>query len=994
MRPAYSPRPGYTIESNTYDYLYVGPADAATIYDTPNRAENPNATGATYDGTGAIIGIVGDSDFSLEQNANYRKIFGLTAAAPTVIVDGANPGTNGDALEAYLDTQVAGGIAPGAEIDYYTAANTTVDDGLDLAIVAAVNANRVDVLNVSFGECEASLGTASNAYYSNMWEQAAAQGISVVVSAGDSGSAGCDDENTVSTAQLGLEVNGLASTPYDIAVGGTDFAVLAGPDELGGNFTNYVSEANNGTTRGSARGYIPEVPWNNSTITFPPGTESTNQPLPDPYGNIVAGGGGRSNCAVGDIGSNLKVECTSGYAKPSWQSPALTYDDHVRDVPDVSLFAGNAFDFAIWGICSDEDTDSNNNPVTDCTPGSDGLPAADFNLTGVGGTSAAAPAFAGILALVKQKTGERQGQANNVLYQLAQTVPAVFHDVTGGNNSVPCTAGSLNCTKNSEGDYYLTGYDAGAGYDLASGLGSVDASLLVSNWTSVALGTTTTTLSLNPTTLEHGTVVTAKATVVASNGTATGDVALTSVSTTGNMQPTALGTLTLGAGGIAEEGINYLPGGSYKVIATYSGSTSDAGSVSAPVPVTVTPEPSVVPVNVTAENPYNFDFVTDGTAPYGYVFRVATQPYGIHSPTDGGVKPDGIATGTVRFSTDGLNLGTFPLGTTGLAGTSGTVIGPGSHTYVAAYSGDPSFDPNTGSLTVTTSKAATTSGIVASTNVYTGTPIVVTLTVNTVSAGVAPTGVVTLVSGNTVLGSANIAGTAGTDTVPAAATASISLSTTIPAGESTVTAVYAGDANYGGSTSPGIGLKGRSYFTLSNNGAHLPGEHTTAAAYIVTTSKGGYAGTIHYTCALLGTYKEADLPDCGMYPATEMLTVNGQVTPEMLVFGKGTKLPIGVTLGSNSNQPKGLRRSAALGIGLGGAGAALACGLLFGIPARRRGWKSMLSVILLLAALGGFTACVATPKMISSGVYEFRVTAVDSKDTTNTASTTVKVTVL
>ena len=133
--------PTYTIgNASSGYYIFLGPADAATIYNTPTTL-NPNLSSTAYDGTGVTIGIAGDSNIDLTQNANYRATFGLAAKATTVVVDGADPGKNGDAIEAHLDTQVAGGIAPNANIILYTAADTYLQSGLFLAIERAIEDN-------------------------------------------------------------------------------------------------------------------------------------------------------------------------------------------------------------------------------------------------------------------------------------------------------------------------------------------------------------------------------------------------------------------------------------------------------------------------------------------------------------------------------------------------------------------------------------------------------------------------------------------------------------------------------------------------------------------------------------------------------------------------------------------------------------------------------------------------------------------------------------
>ncbi len=227
-----------TLTNNGSDVLFTDAADAATIYDTPNSTLNPKYSGTTYDGTGVTIGIAGDSNITAQDIQLYRAAFlpsSYSSNQPNVIVDGNDPGLNGDEIEALLDLQVSGGIAPGAKINFYTSANTDLQEGLFLAIFRALNDNAVSILNVSFGACELSQGASGNAQILTMWEQAAAQGISVTVSTGDSGSASCDDDNTETAATGGLAVSGFASTPYNIAVGGTDYDVLLN------DFSTYVA---------------------------------------------------------------------------------------------------------------------------------------------------------------------------------------------------------------------------------------------------------------------------------------------------------------------------------------------------------------------------------------------------------------------------------------------------------------------------------------------------------------------------------------------------------------------------------------------------------------------------------------------------------------------------------------------------------------------------------------------------------------------------------
>ena len=517
--------PTYTLGDPTDGYtIFLGPADAATIYDTPTSF-NANHSGTLYDGTGVTIGIAGDSNIDIQQNANYRATFGLPANATTVVVDGEDPGENGDAIEAYLDTQVAGGVAPNANVILYTAANTYLNSGLFLAIARAIDDNRADILNISFGGCEAEQGTSGNQYIYNLWQQAAAQGISLTVSSGDSGSAGCDNENSVWQASLGLAVNALASTPYNIAVGGTDFDALY--SAFPGSFTQYVDISNTLANHRSALKYIPERPWNDSTFQNDNTTISANIPWSATQyysnANIVAAGGGVSACVQQSGGA-----CTAGYPLPSWQSGFATTSSG-RNVPDVSFLAGNGLYGAVWGLCTDQETDGFGDPVVNCA--GDPTTGTNFNLTGVGGTSAAAPAFAGMLALLKQKTGSRLGQADYVLYDLAKShYGSVFHDIQTGNNSVACLSGTSGCAANLHGYAFMTGYNAAVGFDEASGLGSVDATQMLSNWAGAGLVATSSSLKLNGATtainIKHGTSVSVGVGVAGSGGTPDGNAAL------------------------------------------------------------------------------------------------------------------------------------------------------------------------------------------------------------------------------------------------------------------------------------------------------------------------------------------------------------------------------------------------------------------------------------------------------------------------------------
>jgi subtilase family serine protease len=243
---------------------------------------------------------------------------------PTVILNGPDPGlVSGDEGESDLDVEWAGAIAPNASIKFVTTQSTSTDgvSGVDASAAYIVDNNVAAILSESYGACESGLGTAGNQFYQLLWQQAAAQGITVVVSAGDNGSAGCDDPNTVTSipadGKSHLAVSGIASTPFNVAMGGTDFN-QANQQTTYWNSTNSTGEV-------SAKGYIPEMVWNDSCASS--GLTGCNAVAGSSASlNIVAGSGGLS--AV--------------YSKPPWQSNAITGipSDGKRDLPDVSLFSG------------------------------------------------------------------------------------------------------------------------------------------------------------------------------------------------------------------------------------------------------------------------------------------------------------------------------------------------------------------------------------------------------------------------------------------------------------------------------------------------------------------------------------------------------------------------------------------------------------------------------------------------------------------------------
>jgi len=460
----------------------VGPADFATIYNVLPLWN------AGVDGTGQAIAIAQNTNLNVQDVRNFRSLFGLPPNDPHIIVNGIDPGiTDPDSeSEADLDVQWSGAVAKNAAIDLVVSASGATD-GVILSAQYVVDNNFAPIMSVSFGQCELFLGTAANQQINQLWQQAAAEGITVLVASGDEGSAAC--ESPVSQFSItGLAVNGLASTPYDVAVGGTSFNDL-------GNSGQFWNSTNAPNTQASALGYIPETSWNDTctnaqlaSLGFSANGETNcNNAQLQQLGflTVTGAGGGASKCTA-PTGSTPST-CAGGYPKPSWQIGAGVPNDGFRDLPDVSLFSDGPFGTSFYIICQ-----------SDQNPGGQAcnLNSPFFDFLGVGGTSASAPAFAGIVAMINQRTGTRQGNTNPTLYQLASSsrascasvaAPAgscIFYDVTSGTNAMPCLKGSPNCTVSVSSDLYgvLSGYSTTGGYDLATGLGSVNATNLVNNW--------------------------------------------------------------------------------------------------------------------------------------------------------------------------------------------------------------------------------------------------------------------------------------------------------------------------------------------------------------------------------------------------------------------------------------------------------------------------------------------------------------------------------
>jgi hypothetical protein len=799
----------------------VGPYDFATIYDlSPLWTATPH-----IDGTGQTIAIVAVSNINIQDVRDFRNFFGLPAKDPQIIVSGADPGLVPDAeTEADLDAEWAGAVAPNAAIDLIVSESTESTDGTDLSAEYAVENNVAPILSVSFGECEAGLGTSGNQFFSELWQQAAAQGITVLVSTGDSGSAVCDQGDTGSPplpAEFGLQVNGLSSTPYNVAVGGTDFNDLTDASTYW-NTTNSAPPGNPSVLPTvSAKSYIPETTWNDSCTNAVFGTllgystnAETNCNNSQLVNFVIAVGasGGKSSCTSGD-GTDV-TSCSGGYAKPSWQVGTGVPSDGKRDQPDLSLFAAaGSPSGSFYVVC---EADALFPGASSCDPTNP-----NTNFLGVGGTSASVQVFAGIMALVNQETNSIQGNANYILYKLAAQQPSAFHDVpTGGTIAMPCVTGSPNCVTSKSGDAYgvLSGYATTSGYDLATGLGSVDANNFVTKWSTVttALKTSSTTLTLNsgnPVNITHGQSVSVAIGVTGSPGAPTGNVSL--IANTGPNGQDGVQDFTLTSGAVSSA-TTLLPGGTYSVFARYAGDgIFGTSSSSPPVSITIAPEASKTGLAIVT-----FDrtgHITSGNAasfPYGspYILRADVTNNSGSNCFNSNTQSLAYAcpTGSVGLKDNGatLGLGTIALNSQGYTEYQAIQLTGGSHTLTGAYGGDSSYSASAGTDAVTVTPASTTTIFLSPISttppqtIVLGATLFINIQAQANSSGMVPGGTFTIFDGATQLtGTVSTGGFQSASTQQVFLNGSIQTSISGTSGPHTLTAHYGGDTNYASSVS-------------------------------------------------------------------------------------------------------------------------------------------------------------------------------------------------
>jgi subtilase family serine protease len=685
-------------------------------------------------GAGETIAIAARSNVRSEDFAAFRKAFGLPESQLSVHLTGSDqessktdPARTSEEPAVIQAISWAGATAPEAQILLVPAASTNATDGLDLALAATIDGALARTVSVGYSVCEASLSATHQDFYAALYRQAAAEGIAIVAASGDSGGAACHLSGDNSAVSTGLAVNGLASTPWNTAVGSVAFSSDA--SSLSG--------------------------WQPATSTDA----------------AYATGGGFSR----------------SYATPGWQfasglpaSDPGTAAGHHRYLPDISLpTAANSLGSRGLAFCYAGESASG-----------------DCHLMSAGGSGTSAAIFSGIAALLAQKYGPQGNLAPN-LYALRQSetsasqASAAFSDITTGGAKLGCAVGSPDCQV-SGNDTGEIGYESAAGYDLATGLGSINAKTLVENWaTAHDVGTAPATVQMTTatgTTYNPSATIILSAKVISGSGSTvpTGTVQFFDETTNANT-----GTpVTLAADGTAsysEQG--QFTAGGHNIQAQYSGDDTYEAANSQPVTINVQPSPTTLTIVPNTTAPISGGTVTvTGTV-------TATNPGSTNLGAD-------APTGTVTVNLDGVAAGSALLTTTaGVTSASVTVTAPasGSHAIQGVYAGDTNYNASTSpSVTLVVAKAASVTTLSATPGVITnGVAEVFTATVAAASATATaiPGGSVSFFDNNTTL--------LGTVAV-SSGTAILTTSSLSGAAAHSVTAIFSGDANFTASTSSAV----------------------------------------------------------------------------------------------------------------------------------------------------------------------------------------------
>jgi subtilase family serine protease len=628
--------PNFT-SSQTQNH-FLTPNDVATIYDiTP-------AYNAGYNGAGQSIAVVGQSDIVMTDIENFQTAAGFTPVKDPVRVLVPNSGTatvkSGDEAESDLDLEYASTIANGATIYFFyvgSGAGYGVFDSIQYAVTDA--AIRPQIISISYGLCETSLGSAGYSSLNSVLAQAATQGQSVVAASGDAGSTDCSGTAGLTTAQQqAVAVDFPASSQYVTGMGGTEFPA----GDVATTNTTYWQAAVGSDVISSALKYIPEQVWNDDVAT----------------GVLSSSGGGVSTLTP----------------RPTWQTgvPGIPPSGTFRFVPDVSLssspnnagylYCSSDTSTKVTGSCSHGFRDTNNT-----------------NLTLAGGTSFAAPIFAGMLAIVNQKLGKAQGLVNPTLYTLAAnaaTYASAFHDITSGGNQCALSSTTI-CSGPAVSEYAAT-----TGYDEASGLGSVDFFNLLSAWPGSSTAPVVSKTTLSAATMTPAPGASDLITITVASGSSSSTAVPTGTLTIVVDGTMATSSLAL-ANGSATYTFSSTTAGAHAITATYSGDTTYAAS-NGSLTVTVTAVASQTTVSAATTTP-----------------AVGANDLITITVASGSASSTATPTGTLTIAVDTTTQSPTLTLASGSATYTFSSTAAGSHTITATYSGDSLYAASTGMLAVT-----------------------------------------------------------------------------------------------------------------------------------------------------------------------------------------------------------------------------------------------------------------------------------------------------
>ena len=717
---AHRAQPDYTFPVTGGNLHYIAPGDIATMYDI-----GPLYT-AGIDGTGMTLAVMGQTDVYLNDLAYFRSGFGLSPISCTTnahnvitacntsnfqyvyidaIPDPGTPNTAGqhDLPEADIDLEWSGAAARNAQIIYVNAPDPN-GGGVWDSWYYAVDNTVAPVITLSYGVCELQeaydTGTGKFTFSGDEAElqKANSEGITFMNSSADQGAANCDYQSNY--AVNGYAVSYPASSPEVTGVGGT----LIPSTE----YTATYWSTTNGTDGGSAKSYIPEQVWNDAEewgiFCGAAAGNCTGDPFSDwasaqSYFGIWASGGGVSNCVSIDVNG----VCQSGFPQPSWQAGLSASainpggfgvtSTPARYSPDVSLMA--SIYWPGYLLCTAADEVGGTGTTSSCSPGGAQGIINDQTIYGYawGGTSVAAPIFAGIVTLLNQQvvasgiqTTPGLGNINPMLYTLAaaNSTNKAFNPVTTPNTGAYsdgawCSPGSptsgvtadpwpaaLQCPSSGANAGFL-GFDAfnsdaTTGYNLATGLGSVDVANLFTAWVAAKLAPTSTTVTSSANPANYGASVTFTATV-----TTTGSTPLTGTVTIYD-GTTVLGSGTLSGGATAFAlSTSSLTAGTHSITAVYGGDSANAGSTSpvlsqvivAPTFTITTPSTPATPLSgQTTTSTFTVTPTGTTTVPITFVCNGVPDATVTCSAPPIAAGATGVQTVTLTITTTGPNSGT------------------------------------------------------------------------------------------------------------------------------------------------------------------------------------------------------------------------------------------------------------------------------------------------------------------------------------------------